>query len=375
MNCNKATLVLGLIFFLLTSSASSANDANIPITGPKNAKFNEIDSAMLEFMKQRDFKAATVAISRGRAIIFKHDYGWADESQTKKISPYQVMRIASISKPITEAAIKILIQQNKITLKTKVFEYLDIQPFEGRPVVDKRIYEITIEDLLLHKGGWDGDASFDPMFASRKISREMGLKGPPSAKEIIQYMMGAQLQFAPGEKTVYSNFGYCVLGRVIEKVSGVDYIEFIKRNIARPSGMRTLDIGHTSIKDRDPNEIWYSSMGSKEASVFSVEQEEMAPSADGGFYLEAMDSHGGLICSAGDLCKFLERYWINGDRRRLTDHFSYSFYGSLPGTTAVAIQRPDGYNIVALVNARKSAENANELHKELDVAMDKVLKK
>jgi len=79
---------------------------------------------------------------------------------------------------------------------------------------------------------------------------------------------------------------------------------------------------------------------------------KFVPFPYGGFYLEAMDSHGGLIGSAQDLIKFCEAYWISG-RPRKGSGFTYTFFGSLPGTYAMAYQHPSGYNVVTLFNQRQ----------------------
>ena len=81
---------------------------------------------------------------------------------------------------------------------------------------------ITTRHLLQHTGGWDRDKSFDPMFRPREISRTLGVASPPGPRDILRYRLGQPFEFDPGTRYAYSNFGYCVLGRVIEKVTGVN---------------------------------------------------------------------------------------------------------------------------------------------------------
>jgi N-acyl-D-amino-acid deacylase len=73
------------------------------------------------------------------------------------------MRIASVTKPITAAAVYKLIRNKRLSLSTKAFQLLDLKAKAGK-VADRRIYSITVGQLLEHKGGWDSNASFDPMF-------------------------------------------------------------------------------------------------------------------------------------------------------------------------------------------------------------------
>jgi CubicO group peptidase (beta-lactamase class C family) len=164
-------------------------------------------------------------------------------------------------------------------------------------------------------------------------------------------MAGQPLQFDPGSKTAYSNFGYCVLGRVIEKASGKPYVRYVREDLLAPLGVKSVELGRSLPKDRNPREPVYLDPGSGR-NVVEPESKVQVPAPDGTFYLEAMDSLGGLIASAPDLVRFLQAYWVDGEPRRPGETYSYTFFGSLPGTKAVVIQRPDGVNIAALFNQR-----------------------
>jgi CubicO group peptidase (beta-lactamase class C family) len=144
-------------------------------------------------------------------------------------------------------------------------------------------------------------------------------------------MMGKPLQFEPGEREVYSNFGYCVLGRVIEKASGKTYEQYVTEEILRPAGATTVRISRDRAADRDGREVWY-------------------PVSDGEFSTEVMDAHGGLAASAGDLCRFMHAYWISGEPREAGQKQNWLFFGSLPGTSAMAMQRPSGVDIAVLLS-------------------------
>ena len=95
------------------------------------------------------------------------------------------------------------------------------------------------------------------------------------------------------------------------------------------------------------------------------------PAPDGTFHLEAMDAHGGLIGSAPDLVRFLDAYWMSGERRTGTGS-SYVHFGSLPGTWAVVMQRPNGVNVACLFNRRTdpSGKDYHEIESLMKAAAD-----
>ena len=104
-------------------------------------------------------------------------------------------RIASVSKPLTATAILKLVEQGKVSLDNRVF---DILP-PTVPVTDPRIFEITVRQLLEHKGGWDRDGTgYDPMFRDQEVSASVGKPLPIQCADTIQHMMGRALDFDPG---------------------------------------------------------------------------------------------------------------------------------------------------------------------------------
>jgi hypothetical protein len=110
-------------------------------------------------------------------------------------------------------------------------------------------------------------------------------------------------------------------------------------------------------KDRNAREPVYLDPD-KGRNVIEPQSKEQVPEADGGFYLEAMDSHGALISSAADLCRFMDAYWISGFPRKGTGQ-SWVHFGSLPGTFSMAAQYANGVNVACLVNQRTDPSGLN----------------
>ncbi len=326
--------------------------ADHPTTGKKVERFAPIDKVITDFLDTVEAQAATVAISKNNEILFSRGYGYQDQAKKKPTAPDTLMRIASVTKPITQAMVKKAMAEKLFFDDTKVYEFLEFKPFGGK-LGDERIKTITINELLLHKGGWDREKSEDPMFKVKQFEKEMKLRTPATPRNVVEYMLGQPLDFAPGEKTVYSNFGYCILGRVLEKAYKKPYAEVLANLITKPHKL-DIRVGVANAKKRDPREVWY-------------------PVAEDNYPLDVMDAHGGLVASTPALCKYLDLYWLGGDARKATDKANYAFFGSLPGTTSMVLQRADGTNVAVLINGRRdrSSDTDNEaLKKNIERALD-----
>lgn len=182
---------------------------------------------------------ASLALSHNGHIVYNRGFGYADADKKAQVNPTSLFRIGSITKTITAAAVLQLVEKNKLKLDDKVFEVLKLEqppsvPFDGRWKL------VTVLELLQHTGGWDSGKSLDPMGPWPVISKEMNLKSPADHGGIIQYMLAKPLQFDPGTQHHYSNFGYCLLGRIIEKVSGESYEEYVQKHVLTPLGIKSM---------------------------------------------------------------------------------------------------------------------------------------
>src|SRR5205085_2420023 len=209
-----------------------------PVSGPAVAHLAALDAAMLKFMGNRSIPAGTLAVSRNGRIVYSRGFGWGDEAMTQPIAPDASMRIASLTKAFTAACIHKLVRDGKLKYDDKAFSILSGHiPAGEKKKVDPRVFDITIQHLLDHKGGWDSKGTkFDPMFASIQISKDLGLSGPADPDATITWMLThRKLDFAPGEREAYANFGYCILGRIIKQVSGKpSYVDYLRDEITLP---------------------------------------------------------------------------------------------------------------------------------------------
>jgi hypothetical protein len=184
-------------------------------------------------------------------------------------------------------------------------------------------------------------------------------------------MFSKPLDFTPGTTNVYSNFGYSLLGRVIEKASGKSYINYMQQDLLGNAGLTNI-LGFTNVmqshsrpRDLAPWEIWYADVPQfLPASAVDFPTNLTARFIDGGDYYESYDSFGGLSASANGLCHYLLNY-LEGNIARPTGatfSWNYIFYGSLPGASSMLIQSinqtsttTNGLEFAALFNERDSA--------------------
>ena len=330
-----------------------AKDPPTP-TGTPVPAYASFDKLLIEFMSRCDCAAATAAISHNGKLVLSRGYGWRDAQELKRTLPDALLRIGGVTQAITAAAVRKLIRDGKLTNETKVFPYLKLKPLRYASI-DPRLNDITIAQLLDHQAGWDVSSGFDPFLHPQDVEKALRTPRRPRPTDIVRYMLSEPLQYDPGTKKVFSNFGYCVLGRVVEKATGKPYFNYVKDEILRPLGVDDIRPGRHFATDRDSREVWY-------------------PVRD--VPVEAMDSFAGLVATAPAICKFLDVYWANGQPRQPGDDEQWTFYGNIAGTTAIVRERSDGYNIAILLTVRRkeplTEKDDQMLVQQIDDAIEKI---
>jgi N-acyl-D-amino-acid deacylase len=290
------TLIL-LVLFPLPHLLSAAEE--ISRTGTEVKELDCFDRRITELMKKYELPGATAAVAKDGRLVYARGFGWADRKNRVPMQPTALMRIASVSKPFTAAAILLLVEQGRLKLGDPILPYLKKFGADTEKHLDPRWRQITIDHLLRHSAGFDRNKSFDPMFMPQLP------KPPLDQAAIIRYMLGRPLDFDPGTRFAYSNFGYCVLGRVIEALTGKKYEDAVREMVLRPAGINRMKLGKTRLADRAEGEVAYHVPDTDRRckSVFP-EEKQLVAEPYGDFYLEALDSHGGWIASAVDLVRF-----------------------------------------------------------------------
>ena len=278
------------------------------ITGLVMPKLAAYDDLMSAFMRKHDPPGAALAVTYHGRLVYARGFGFADLEKKEPVRPASLFRIASLSKPFTAATVVQLIEQGKLRLDERVLPLLKLQPhLERQARLDPRWHDITVRNCLQHTGGWNRDKSFDPMSAqtAEQVAKALRVPLPVHPKQIICYTMGKPLDFDPGKDYAYSNFGYCVLGRVIEAVTGKPYHEVVQQRILAPLGIRGMQLGKNLLKDRAAGEVkYYDSRQRTGRATSGPKIGAEAPLPYGVECIESMDANGGWIASAVDLVRF-----------------------------------------------------------------------
>jgi N-acyl-D-amino-acid deacylase len=362
------------------------------------------DQNVLSLMQKYNIPGGAVAVVRDGKLFYARGFGYADVENKTPVQPDALFRIASVSKPITSAAIMKLVEDGKLKLDDRVAPLIaDLTPAPGA-TVDPRWEQITIRHLLNHTGGWDRgkpNGGFDPIDRPAIAAAAVNAPAPASSETLVRYMKGMPLDFNPGEKHVYSNFGYIVLGRVIERLSGMRYEDYVRAHVLAPVGASRTKQGKSRMKDALPEEVKYymPGLGLNSPMVQSVfPGEGTVPLNYGGYHLEAGDASGAWVSSTIDLLRFVVKvdgrasppdilsaglvtemtsngatlcpdgscYYAGGwVVRPVQDGATWSHGGDLPGTKSILVRSYYNISWVALFNT--SAPNS--LIGELDSAL------
>jgi CubicO group peptidase (beta-lactamase class C family) len=197
----------------------------------KPARMSESDM-IAGVRKLAETRAATdkfsgaVAISKNGKTIFAEAYGLADREKKTPNTVNTRFRMGSMNKMFTATSILQLAQAGKLKLTDPLGKYLTDYP--NKNVATK----VTIHQLLTHTGG-TGDF-FGPEFDKHRLELK-------TLRDYVNLYGKREPEFEPGSKWEYSNYGFLLLGLIVEKASGQDYYEYVREHIFRPAGMASSD--------------------------------------------------------------------------------------------------------------------------------------
>ncbi len=346
---------------------------------PTGMERGEMGRLVTAFKSKFSVPALSIAMSRNGAFVFDQGFGLNQGfavGNIKDLGPVNMsslFRIADVSMPITAVTIFLLIEQGKLNLTDKVFGASGILGSKyGKSPYKQYVTDMTVDNLLTHTcGGWAADST-DPMFRFNSWDQ---------AKLIGWTLDNLALTSPPGEHWAYSNFGYCLLGRVIEQVTGQPYENYVQSTILEPCGISNMRIAGNTLKQRAPNEVVYVGQYNEDPYKMNVAR---------------MDSDAGWLATPSSLVQFLDHVAGSGSipsmlkpetiqsmttpcpafpgnsaakyaRGWMVDNGNWWHNGSLPGSTTLLVRTASGLGWAALANTR------SEPHDEIDTGLKETL--
>ena len=327
--------------------------AEPPVSGRPVPNLSYLDTIMTGFMDEpsRTISAGVLGVSRGGKVVFLHAYG--NLSPGVNLPETAIFRLASVVKPITGAAIQNFARNGgwappaptptvpaPTAFQRPAFNLsgngglLNVTLPAGKPLGDARYAQITVGHLLDHVGGWDrsqpwpGDIPIDRV---RNAGIEMNEPDAvPTRGQLVGWALQYALDFAPGAAsytptggtaltpgagTTYSNFGYLILGEILEAIAPGGYVGYLRDNIMSAANwIPSTDWGPATTLQvqNNPREPRYESTEGTLDSVFDYTPpiEQLPAEYGGDYHIETMLAHGGLIASAQAMLRFGSLYRV-----------------------------------------------------------------
>jgi CubicO group peptidase (beta-lactamase class C family) len=264
------SIVLAMSWTLLVCPACAASAA-----APQAAKTSEMDRVIEEAIKNGDCPGAVVLIGHKGETVYRKAYGYrALKPEKEAMTADTIFDLASLTKPIaTATCVMLLIERGKVQLDDPVAKHMPEFGTEGKE-------KITVEDLLRHRGGLIADNHLRDYAdgANQAWSNICNLK--PVA--------------APGEKFIYSDVGFIVLGQLVERVEGKRLKHMASESVFEPLGMKDTMFS-------PPPPLWKRCAPTQQRDGQWLRGVVHDPRA---WALEGNAGHAGLFGTADDLARY-----------------------------------------------------------------------
>ena len=338
-------------------------------------ELEKMDARIMKFMTRWHIKGASLAITRNDSLLYAKGYGWADAEKGILMEPGHILRMASVSKLLTAAGIMVLQDRDSLSIKDTVFGpggILDDPFFNELVKCDRNYTKITVEHLLRHQAGFRRD----PLFSSVDVKNQLCLDHAPTKEDHYGLVLSRRLRWVPGTSQKYSNFSYLLLSEIIEKVSGMPYEEFMKKEVLEPAGCFDMHIGGTYYGDKRPNEVrYYTHEGDGKYVEEYTGSGRMVERCYGGTNLPLLSGAGAWCASPAEISRFVAS--IDGDPGvediishdsflQMIEYFDQNTFslgwndtdpakgwnrtGTLAGTSALVRYYPDGECWIMITN-------------------------
>ncbi|GLV64281.1 penicillin-binding protein [Bacillus mycoides] len=242
---------------------------------------NDVVAKIVKELHQELEFSGAILIKRENDIIYENSFGYANRSEGITNTLQTRFGIASGCKIFTAIGICQLVEKGLLSFHTKLTDCLSIE----FPNFDK---DITIHQLLTHSSGipdyFDESVmdNFEDLWEKTPMYLLKGLR------DFLPLFQNSNMMFAPGSKFHYNNAGFIILGLIIEQQSGLEFTEYIEKNIFVPVVMN--DSGYFSL-DNLPKDtaLGYIKDGNNQKWRTNAYSIPIKGGADGGAYVTAPD--------------------------------------------------------------------------------------
>jgi CubicO group peptidase (beta-lactamase class C family) len=202
-----------------------------PVVEPAPARLAEAEAlagwkAEIEKRAAADQFSGAVLLAKNGKILFSGAYGLADREKGIKNTLETQFRLGSMNKMFTAVATLQLVQAGKLALDDPLAKHLPDYPNQ------ELAKKVTVRHLLTHTGG-TGDI-FGPEYDKNRLSLR-------TLNDYVKLYGARGLQFEPGSRWVYSNYGFLLLGVLIERITGQSYYDYVREHVFKPAGMKSTD--------------------------------------------------------------------------------------------------------------------------------------
>ncbi|MFN7931999.1 MAG: serine hydrolase [Bryobacteraceae bacterium] len=298
---------ISILIFLYVAVAGWGQ-SEFPASGKAVPELAAYETNLLPVLRKWAIPGAAVAITDQGRLVYARGFGFADREAGIVVQPNSLFRLASISKTFTGMTILRLAQEGKLSLDAKFRNLIpDIAPPAGA-TPDARLANVTVRQLLQHTGGWDKDIPVDHVVQFTAASRALGVnRSAVTPLDMVRYALGQRLDFDPGTQYSYSQTGYLILGRIIEKVTGKKYEDAVRETLFAGSGAASMKLGHALPALREAGEVRYYDYPGAPLTNTPVVPGAAVPATGpyGNFWVEQSEAYGGWIGNAVDLMKYI----------------------------------------------------------------------
>ena len=182
-----------------------------------------IEAKVQEWLAKPEAVALSVAVARGDELVFSRAFGMADLEFQVPANEDTLFRIGSVTKQFTAAAILRLAEKNALDVDAEATEYLPELHVQG--------HAVTLRNLLTHTSGFKSYTELESFW--KEAGRELSLE------EMLALFQDEPFEFEPGTKFKYCNSGYYLLGKILERVTDVEYGEYLRREFFEPLGLQS----------------------------------------------------------------------------------------------------------------------------------------